>query len=207
MQQELLPLFPLEMVLLPGAKAPLHIFEDRYKEMIGEAIRGGSEFGIVLTTGKGILKAGCTAVVEQVVKEYDDGRFDIVAGGRRRFEILSLDEDRSYLRGRVEFYDDEDTSAPEAGVQARVEAAFAQMLLVQDDAETPAAGSEAPLSFRVASLVRDLNFKQLMLASRSEAERLKHLAEFLPGVIERTRRTGEARVLAGHNGHAKHIQS
>ena len=108
MQQELLPLFPLQLVLLPGVELPLHIFEDRYKEMIGEAINDGTEFGIVLASEKGIVNTGCTAVVQRVVNRYDDGRLDIIARGRRRFEILLLNEEKNYLRGAVEFFDDED---------------------------------------------------------------------------------------------------
>ena len=108
MQQELLPLFPLQLVLLPGAGLPLHIFEERYKEMIGEAINDGTEFGIVLASEKGIVNTGCTAVVQRVVNRYDDGRMDIIARGRRRFEILLLNEEKNYLRGAVEFFDDED---------------------------------------------------------------------------------------------------
>ena len=79
MQQELLPLFPLEVVLFPRTQFPLHIFEDRYKEMIGDAVRDNSEFGIVLTAEKGIVSTGCTAVVEEVTQRYPDGRLDIVA--------------------------------------------------------------------------------------------------------------------------------
>src|SRR3569832_176450 len=111
MQQGLLPLFPLEVVLMPGGHLPLHIFEERYKEMVGEALRDKSEFGIVLVTGKGLAEIGCTATIEGVLKEYPDGRLDIVTIGRRRFEILLVNEERDFLRGAVEFFDD-DSDAP-----------------------------------------------------------------------------------------------
>ena len=113
MQDALLPLFPLEAVLLPYNVLPLHIFEERYKEMIGLAIREKSEFGVVQAGDKGILNLGCTAHIEKVVNEYPDGRMDILTVGRRRFEILFLDQEKSYLRGAVNFFDDEDqTEAP-----------------------------------------------------------------------------------------------
>ncbi|HLX45581.1 MAG TPA: LON peptidase substrate-binding domain-containing protein, partial [Bryobacteraceae bacterium] len=74
MQQGLLPLFPLQVVLLPGSELPLHIFEDRYKEMMGEVIRDREEFGVVLANDKGIVNTGCTATVAKVLRQYSDGR-------------------------------------------------------------------------------------------------------------------------------------
>src|SRR5439155_16695042 len=84
-----LPLFPLHVVLLPEAELPLHIFEDRYKEMIAEVLRDKIEFGVVLANERGIVNTGCTAVIERVLREYPDGRLDILALGRRRFEIVT----------------------------------------------------------------------------------------------------------------------
>src|SRR6187549_2275230 len=107
MADALLPLFPLKVVMLPGTPMPLHIFEDRYKEMVGEAIEANSEFGIVQAGERGILNIGCSVVVEKVMERYDDGRMDIVVRGRRRFEIMLLDEEKEYLRGSVQFFDDE----------------------------------------------------------------------------------------------------
>src|SRR5579871_6657722 len=106
----LLPLFPLQLVAFPGSAIPLHIFEERYKEMVGDAESRGSEFGIVLAKEGGIVNAGCTVVVEAVLRRYPDGRFDVVTRGRRRFEIVSLDQEKDYLRGEVTYFDDEDES-------------------------------------------------------------------------------------------------
>src|ERR1022692_4592121 len=107
MHEGLLPLFPLQVVLFPGAELPLHIFEDRYKEMIGEAVRDRTEFGVVMASEKGMVSTGCTATVERVLKQYPDGRMDILTLGRRRFEILLLNSELAFLRGSVEFFDDE----------------------------------------------------------------------------------------------------
>jgi Lon protease-like protein len=97
-----LPLFPLQVVLLPDAELPLHIFEDRYKEMIAEVLRDKIEFGVVLANERGIVNTGCTATVERVLREYPDGRLDILTLGRRRFEIERVNEERSFLRGEVD---------------------------------------------------------------------------------------------------------
>src|SRR4051812_31340685 len=99
-----LPLFPLQLVALPGNAIPLHIFEERYREMVGEAEASNSEFGIVLAKDGGIVNAGCTVVVESVLQRYPDGRFDVLTRGQRRFRLLSLNEDKAYLRGEVEYF-------------------------------------------------------------------------------------------------------
>src|SRR5579884_1206656 len=108
MAQELLPLFPLETVLFPRTPLPLHIFEDRYKEMMNEAIERKTEFGVVQAGEKGIVNTGCTAAIDKVLRRYPDGRLDLLTSGRRRFEILDLDDGRSFLRGAVDFFDDDE---------------------------------------------------------------------------------------------------
>ncbi len=102
----LLPLFPLHMVAYPRKLVALYIFEPRYKEMVGEAITGQSEFGIVPATKEGISSIGCTVVVEQAGNYRTDGSFDITARGKRRFRILSLNFEKEYLRGEVEYLED-----------------------------------------------------------------------------------------------------
>src|ERR1700684_1905151 len=120
MQPGLLPLFPLQVVLLPGTELPLHIFEDRYKEMIAEVIRDRLEFGVILASEKGIVNTGCTAMIDKVLREYPDGRLDIIARGRRRFEIVMLNDERAFLRGSVEYFDDDEEAplAPEVRQRA-----------------------------------------------------------------------------------------
>src|SRR5205823_13571367 len=108
MASRLIPLFPLRLVVLPRAPLPLHIFEERYKELAGDAIRDNSEFGIVLAKEEGIVNAGCTVTIEKVMQMYSDGRMDILSRGHRRFEIEALNQDKSYLQAEVNFFDDED---------------------------------------------------------------------------------------------------
>src|SRR3954468_8315482 len=98
MSSRLLPLFPLNVVVFPRTRLPLHIFEDRYKEMVGNALRDESEFGIVLAKDDGIVNAGCTVSIEKVLEMYPDGRMDILTAGKRRFEIATLNEERAYLQ-------------------------------------------------------------------------------------------------------------
>ena len=199
MQDGLLPLFPLQVVLLPGSQLPLHIFEDRYKEMIGEVLRDKLEFGVVLASEKGIVNTGCTATVDRVLKEYPDGRLDILTRGRRRFEVLLLNEERSFLRGAVEFFDDDE---PEKGKEAETSVpdllknviAFSQLSL---DPEA----TDPRLSFRLAQEVPDLEFRQILLTMRSEAERMRRIADFLPGYLQRRKKVQHTKDVAGSNGH------
>jgi Lon protease-like protein len=200
----LLPLFPLELVLFPRTPLPLHIFEDRYKLMIGDAIRNNSEFGIVQAGEKGIVSTGCTATVERVMKEYPDGRMDILALGRRRFEIVSLDEEKEYLRGSVEFFDDEE-SAP-APHELRIKA-LERFEELKDFEQAQVLGEPAvadpQLSFQLAQLVPDLEFRQLLLATRSETDRLKQLTEFIPGYVAKQKKIAYVKSVAHKNGHTK----
>jgi Lon protease-like protein len=199
-----MPLFPLQAVLLPGAELPLHIFEDRYKEMIREVLEEKIEFGVVLATEKGLLNTGCSATVDQLLREYPDGRMDILTKGRRRFEILRLNEDRSYLQGAIEFFDDED-SAPAAS-ETRQQAIEAYNELQGLSSNTPLSASEAEdpqLSFRLARPVNDLGTRQALLVMRSEAERLRQLASFLPGYLIRERRVQHVKHVAPRNGHGR----
>ena len=203
MQDVLLPLFPLEVVLLPGNLLPLHIFEDRYKEMIGEAIRDGTEFGIVQAKENGLLNLGCTATVQTVLKQHPDGRMDIVTVGRRRFEILFLDQEKAYLRAGVTFFeDDENQPAPSEQVRLAALALFDILRRQEDDPQRLMPEKADPqLSFAVAQYIPVLSFRQTLLALRSEAERLQLLEQFLPNYIAGLKRTQHVKKVAPKNGH------
>src|SRR5947209_11358064 len=132
MKQHMLPLFPLNVVLFPRTPLPLHIFEDRYKQMIADVLEDKSEFGVVLAGEKGICNSGCTAVVDKVLERYPDGRMDLLTIGRRRFEILTLDDDKPYLRGEVSFFDDEEFEEIAPETRERVVAFYKDMREVAD---------------------------------------------------------------------------
>jgi hypothetical protein len=201
MQDSLLPLFPLEAVLLPSNVLPLHIFEERYKEMIGEAIRDKTEFGVVQAGEKGILNLGCTATIEKLEKQYPDGRMDIISVGRRRFEILFLDEGKPYLRGAVSFFDDEDLTPAPADARKMALACF-ELLRRQEQSEREAPDFNDPqLSFRIAQYVPDLTLRQALLTMRSEAERIAHINQFLPEYLANLKRANHVRKVAPRNGH------
>lgn len=210
MARELLPLFPLNAVLFPRTHLPLHIFEDRYKVMIGEAVRDGAEFGIVLATEHGLVNTGCSAMVSSVIKKYDDGRMDILTVGRRRFEIYLLNEEKDYLRGAVEFFDDdgEPPLVQNTYLEQAVRGYYACRNLGGESAvperDLPEPDLNDPqLSFQLAQAVPDLNLRQSLLAMRSEADRLKHLAQFFPPYLSKEQQIQHFRKIIPTNGHGK----
>ena len=199
----LLPLFPLEVVLLPGTPLPLHIFEPRYKEMMRECLANEAPFGVVRAMEQGIAEVGCTAEIVTVTKEYPDGRLDLVAEGRKRFEVLEVNEERSFLRAEVLLVPDEPGPAVE---EERVRAIqlHLEILSLAGAVQDLSAADQNQLSFYLAgSLPLDLDFKQKLLAMRSESERIQAVRGYLEGILPKLRRVARAREKAGGNGHAR----
>jgi len=201
MHDDLLPLFPLAVVLLPHNQLPLHIFEDRYKQMIADVMASGSEFGVVLAAGEGLMSNGCTATVEELLKEYPDGRMDILTLGRRRFAIEVVNAERDYLRAKVNYFDDDELTAPAA---LRDRAVSVCSALPGPEGETPEIDATEPqLSFQLARLVTDLEFRQQLLGMRSETARLEKLIDYVPGYVQHSKQSERLKEVAGKNGHGK----
>ncbi len=201
---QLLPLFPLSFVLLPAMPLPLHIFEERYKEMMAEIIAAEGEFGVVLAKEDGIVNIGCSAVVDRVVNRYADGRLDLLAVGQRRFRIASLDQDKEYLRAQVEYFNDDDLADVPAELFQKAESAYRQLLQMErpEVTEEPKL-DRSRMSFQVAQFIYDLDKRQTILSLRSEVERLEFLVKIMPDYIVRQERTALAKRVGPQNGHAK----
>ena len=197
----MIALFPLEVVLFPETPLPLHIFEPRYKEMIGECREQDAPFGIVRAMKDGIAEIGCTAQIISVTKEYPDGRLDLIAEGRERFEVLELNEERSFLRADVLLVPDEPGS-PSEEQRARAIEAHKKILELAGALQDLTATDQDVLSYHLAgSLPLDLDFKQKLLAMRSEQERIQEVAQYLETVFPNLSRAARAREKAGGNGH------
>jgi Lon protease-like protein len=204
LQSKLLPLFPLDLVLLPGIPLPLHVFEPRYKEMIGECLAAKAPFGVVRAKEEqGIAEIGCTAEIVTVTKEYDDGRMDIVTQGRDRFEIVAVNQERPFLQAEVMYLmDGSDRATREEAQQALT--LHNEVLSLAGAAVEKIDPSEDPqLSFHLAgALPLDLDFKQSLLETKSEGERIRSLVSYLQSILPSLRRTIHIRQKAGGNGHA-----
>jgi Lon protease-like protein len=196
-----IPLFPLDVVLFPGASLPLHIFEERYKEMIDLCLADESSFGVVRAQQDGLAVIGCTARILRVIHEYEDGRLDILCRGDTRFEIESLEESRSFLEAEVDFFDDEGAMASR---QQREECAalhFETLELAGVEVITMHISLDGPISFALASaLPSDLGFKQQLLGIRSDAERTERLRDFYETVLPMLRKKARTTRPAGKNG-------
>ncbi|MDQ4082559.1 MAG: LON peptidase substrate-binding domain-containing protein [Actinomycetota bacterium] len=187
-------------MLVPGEQAPLHIFEPRYKELIGECLAEGTDFGLVLADDTGMREVGTRAAIVEVLERLPDGRLNIVIEGGRRFRLVQLTEGRSFATAEVDELADEDET-PTEDERARclvaydrvVEAAAADLDELDRDADT--------LAFQIAARI-DLGteVKQDLLELRSERERLLRLAPLLDRAADAVRREREIRERASSNG-------
>jgi Lon protease-like protein len=189
----LLPLFPLDLVLLPGVPLPLHVFEPRYKEMIAECLDEKKPFGVVRASEEGVADIGCTAEIVEVTKRYDDGRMDILTRGVERFEVLQVHQDRSFLQAEFTVIDDEPGRPSSEMVREAVRLHTEIVKLAGAETDGPEEGADQ-LSFLLAgSLPLDLDFKQKLLTTLSEAKRLQAVISYLQAVLPGLRRAAKAR--------------
>ena len=188
----LVPLFPLDAVLLPGVPLPLHVFEPRYKEMIAECLEEKKPFGVVRASKEGVADVGCTAEIVAVTKRYDDGRMDILTRGVERFEVLEVNQERSFLQAEIMMVQDEPGTS-ELGVVAQAQQLHAEIAkLAGADSALDSAELDR-LSFVLAgSLPLDLDFKQKLLVTLSEPKRLEAVVAYLQAVLPGLRRAAKA---------------
>jgi Lon protease-like protein len=196
----LLPLFPLEIVVFPSAPLPLHIFEPRYKEMIGECLAQDRPFGMVRAKENALSAIGCSARIVTVIRKYEDGRLDIAAEGAQRFEIIQVNQERSFLQAEVAFFEDETSTVSKNAADAVIQlheqlfAVLGQTVEIERDADF--------LSFHLAQdLPMDLDFKQTLLEMKSEAERIETLTEYYRATIPKIETSLRVRQRASGNGH------
>jgi Lon protease-like protein len=200
-----IPLFPLNVVLLPGAPLPLHIFEERYKQMVNECLESESEFGMVLADESGTRRVGCTARIVELVERYEDGRMLILVEGSRRFKLNNILTGRPYYMGEIEYLEEE----PEEDVNALAEECIALLERVVEAATEGSVGIEIEppyrnLSFAIAGRVEfDLETRQQILELTSEKERLQKVKELLTAAAQRLERERQAREKAQTNGHLR----
>jgi Lon protease-like protein len=206
-----IPLFPLGLVLLPQMPLPLHIFEERYKLMIGECLEKNKGFGIVYFNGTDIQTIGCTASIQRVLKRYDDGRLDILTRGENRFEINEVVDHKPYLEAGVIFFDDK----LEENTAACQELADNGMNLLKQFAGIP--GVQGEYGFAEIMDFKSISFliagcegfsyeeKQRFLEMSSTYERLEKSVGSLARIIERAKITAEIQKIIGGNGNMTHF--
>ena len=197
--RESFPLFPLGIVMLPTEIVPLHIFEERYKLMIGECVEQGSEFGIVWLSDEGLKEVGCTARVAQVLDQMDDGRMNILAQGGRPFRLLRKIEELPYPAGDVEWLEDTDEGGEELAVEARE--AYADLVETVTDNRPGIDELDGLNSYGMAATIELAAApKQALLEERSEDARLKTVGDLFSTALHRIENAEEAQERAKSNG-------
>jgi Lon protease-like protein len=203
MRPERIPLFPLNVVLLPGAELPLHIFEPRYRDMVQSCLRHKSEFGILLSLPNGLKHIGCTAEILEVVNRHKDGSLDILTIGRQPFRYLELFTDAPLLEGRVEYQEDRPATASVVPTQELVDLYETCHTLVFGDYPKNLGGAaQASPSYIIAGMLpMDLPWKQQLLELRSEADRQIRLLAYLRDWAPHLQKAAAVREHATGNGH------
>lgn len=196
---ETFPLFPLPLVLLPTEVAPLHIFEERYKEMINHCLDSAEEFGILWLGEEGLADVGCTAQITELVERMDDGQMNILVRGDRPFRLLRRVDRLAYPAGDIELLDDEEDAS-----EAHFEAArlcYADVVEKATDAR-PGADDLAGLDAygMAATIELEPALKQQLLDSRSEDERLDMVEALFRTAVERLERAQQIAAVARSNG-------
>jgi Lon protease-like protein len=195
-----LGLFPLGIVLLPSEQIPLHIFEDRYQELIGECLSEEQEFGLVFADEDGLRDIGTRAGVTEVLDRFDDGRLNIVVEGRDRFRLLELTEGRSFQTGLVETIEDEPDAADPKDSEHALELFHRLVELTGAEVAEPRLDAEQ-LSFELAGRFEFApELKQRLLQLTSERSRMRLLAELLTGAAAAVEREREIAERAHGNG-------
>jgi ATP-dependent Lon protease len=200
-----IPLFPLDIVLFPGQAMPLHIFEPRYREMTQHCMDTQSPFGIVRASGVILAQTGCSAMIVKVLKEYEDGRSDILAAGQNAFRLIRTHEEKPYMEADVEYLE-EDFTEVDSAVSGRLEELCNQchLLLYGEDAPRFETEGSISLAYHVASeLPVDGAMRQHLLEIRSEAERQLRLVAHLTELYPQLQRREHLRGRAAGNGHGK----
>jgi Lon protease-like protein len=204
MGQEILrfPLFPLGLVLLPGEIVPLHIFEERYKLMIGECLEEEREFGILWLAEDELKEIGCAARVTRVLERFDDGRLNILAEGTTPFRMERRIGDMAYPAGDIVLLEDDPDTDDEALERAR--STYADLVEQVTDSR-PEPETLAGLGAYGMAATVDINpaAKQALLELRSEPARLEQLEALFAEALRRIRTATRVAEQASGNGHLK----
>ena len=199
---ERFPLFPLGLVLLPGEVVPLHIFEERYKQMIGECLDEEREFGILWLAEDELKEVGCAARVMRVLERFEDGRLNILAEGTTPFRMERRIGDMAYPAGDVVLLDDEPDTDDDA--LERTRSTYADLVEEVTDARPEPETLAGMSAYGMAATV-DINpaAKQALLELRSEPARLEQLETLFAEALKRIRTATRVAEQASGNGHLR----
>src|SRR3954452_10918942 len=194
------PLFPLGIVALPHELVPLHIFEPRYRTMMGECLENGTEFGIVLAAEDAQRPIGCAMEIAEVLERMEDGRLNILTRGTRPFRIVEERDDLAYPAGTVEFLVDK-AEAADANTQSAAHEAYGVLVEHATDRQPDAEDLQTMTAYQMAATVDfGLEAKQGLLDLRSENARLRLVPRLFRAAMKRLDFIERARERARSNG-------
>jgi Lon protease-like protein len=198
--QRSFPLFPLGLVALPSEYVPLHVFEARYKTMIGECLDRDREFGIIWLAEDELKPVGCACAIERVLERMDDGRMNILTRGTRPFRLIERQDDLPYPAGTIEFLEDRGGEPdPESARVARE--AYAALVAEATDARPDGERIETMTAYEMAATVDfGLDAKQGLLELRTESARLRLVARLFRAALKRLEFVDRAQARARSNG-------
>ena len=178
-----MPLFPLDIIVVPKERIPLHIFEPRYKRMIKDSIKTGNPFGIVLKDGKGVKSIGCSVKIIHVLKEHPSGEYDIIVQGQRCFRIKGKTQENDHLWiGKVTYLDDNESASADLLEKTRDQ--YLHILLklgLDEDMERHMSKSR---SFDLIEFINLPNkIKQQLIETNDENQRLDIINRIFTGVM------------------------
>jgi Lon protease-like protein len=195
-----LGLFPLPLVLLPTERVPLHIFEERYRELIGECLESGGDFGLVYADDDGVRDVGTRARVTEVLARMADGRMDILVEGGKRFRLLTLTTGRSFHTGDVSPLEDEGDPAGAESIARALDLFDRLRELTGSEVDMPEADVEQ-LSFVLAGRVElPSDDKLRLLRDVSERSRMDRVCDLLERAAATAEHVGRAAERAATNG-------
>jgi Lon protease-like protein len=198
-----LPLFPLPIVLLPTEVVPLHIFEERYKTMIGLCLDEDTEFGVIWLSDDGLKEVGCTARVTDVLERMDDGRMNVLVRGSNPFRLLERREEHPFPAGDVELLDDRGGEV-EPRVEDEARDRFATLVERVTEQRPEQSALDAIGAYEMAASVDiGAEIKQGLLELRSEQARLRLLSRLFKAAMERLDVADQISEQAQQNGKVK----
>lgn len=186
---EKIALFPLGIVVFPHSTVPLHIFEERYQELINTSLQSNSDFGINLVDSSRLYQVGCTVQITNVVEKYTDGRFDIEVTGMKRYRLHSLREgEAKYYTAWIEFFEDIENESIEFETQEQAIALYNELVTIVFPAISHQIQLRAPstelVSFQIAQKAGlEILQKQELLELRSEMMRLEFLITYMNSIL------------------------
>jgi ATP-dependent Lon protease len=197
-----LPLFPLNLVLYPDERLPLHIFEERYKDLTHYCLDHDVPFGVIRSDDDTLADVGTTARIEEVVNRYDDGRLDIAVRGEERFRVLAVHEEKSYYTADVSLLEDEDERV-DLDLKERVITQHMKLLELAGRTVRPDLYENVEhLSYVLAqNAALDGEQKQELLEQSSENGRIRYLIDHFESLIPRVEQKEDVNRRIRSNGH------